>query len=73
MDKVNYQYKRWTMQRKQELMYNTQMKIKSDKKSNKTKRAQSNRRCCPKRSKSVFKSEFFLSVFSHRTDYVKTV
>ena len=54
MDKVNYQYKRWTMQRKQELMYNTQMKIKSDKKSNKTKRAQSNRRCCPKRSKSVF-------------------
>ena len=54
MDKVNYQYKRWTIQRNQELMYNTQMKIKSDKKSNETKRAQSNRRCCPKRSKSVF-------------------
>ena len=23
---VNYQYKKWTMERKQELMYNTQMK-----------------------------------------------
>ena len=25
MDKVNYQYKRWIMERKQELMYNTQI------------------------------------------------
>ena len=38
MGKVNYQYKRWTMKRKQELMYN-----------NNNKRAQTNRHCCPER------------------------